>query len=75
MLMAGFVRIGWVDIFNELRMTGKIIFFLFFVLVSICFIPLAIIELIVIDSWIILFEYFKKDSDVIGMIEYLLCLD
>lgn len=72
MLTFGFLKDIWENTFNELRTIGKIVFFLFFVLATICLILLGIGELVVIDVWIILLEYFKKDSDVKGMIQYLI---
>jgi hypothetical protein len=72
MLIFGFIKHIWENVFNELRIMGKIVFFLFFVLATICFMLLGIVELVVIDIWVILFEYFKKDSDVKGMIELLI---
>ena len=72
MLTFGFLKDIWENTFNELRTMGKIVFFLFFVLATICLILFGIGELVVIDVWIILLEYFKKDSDVKGMIQYLI---
>lgn len=72
MLTFGFLKDIWENTFNELRTIGKIVFFLFFVLATICLILFGIGELVVIDVWIILLEYFKKDSDVKGMIQYLI---
>lgn len=72
MLTFGFLKNIWENTFNELRTMGKIVFFLSFVLATICLILFGIGELVVIDVWIILLEYFKKDSDVKGMIQYLI---
>lgn len=72
MLILGFIKYIWSDIFNDLKTTGKIVFLLFFVLATISLICFGVVELIAIDVWIILLEYFKKDSDVKGMIQYLI---
>lgn len=72
MLILGFIKYIWTDVFNELKTTGKIVLLLFFVLATISLACFGVVELIAIDVWIILLEYFKKDSDVKGMIQYLI---
>ena len=72
MMVYSLIKLSWSDIFADLNIVGKIIFFPLFLVCSICAAVGAIFEFVFFDILVLIIFAFSKSMDVSDVLDFML---
>ena len=70
MIIVGLYKMAWTEMFSNLVLFGKILFFIPLALLAVAMIPLVITEFVGVDIWVFLVCLLSKDVGVEDFIEF-----